>query len=79
MKILIVSDEESRFIWDWFDKERFKDIELIISAGDLKAAYLEFLVTMIPAPLFYVPGNHDKIFRKHPPEGCIDIGGQIIS
>ena len=60
MKILVVSDIESKFIWDHFDPERFRDVKMIISCGDLSARYLSFLVTMIPCPLFYVPGNHDK-------------------
>ncbi|TYP79684.1 hypothetical protein [Paenibacillus methanolicus] len=51
MKILIVADEESQYIWDHFDPERFKDVELILSCGDLKAAYLSYLVSMIHAPL----------------------------
>jgi predicted phosphodiesterase len=73
MKILLVSDEECSYIWDYFDAERFKDIELIISCGDLKADYLSFLVTMIKAPLFYVPGNHDGKYDVKPPEGCESI------
>ena len=77
MKILAVADTEDKFIWDYFDKEKFKDVELIISCGDLKANYLEFLVTMIPAPLLYVHGNHDEIYYKEPPEGCIDIDGKV--
>lgn len=36
MKILVVSDEKSTYIWDYFDASKFKDIELIISCGDLK-------------------------------------------
>ena len=79
MKILIVSDQENTYIWDHFDKEKFKDIELIISCGDLKASYLSFLVTMIPVPLLYVPGNHDIKYLQAPPEGCIDIDNQIIT
>lgn len=79
MKILIVSDQENTYIWDHFDKEKFKDIELIISCGDLKASYLSFLVTMIPVPLLYVPGNHDIRYLQAPPEGCIDIDNQIIT
>ncbi len=70
MKILLVSDREEPYIWDYFDRERFKDIELILSCGDLKAEYLSFLVTMIKAPLFYVPGNHNKNYLRFPPEGC---------
>ena len=79
MKILIVSDIESTYIWDFFDREKFKDIELIISCGDLKASYLSFLVTMIPAPLFYVPGNHDVKYIDNEPEGCINIDNQVVT
>ena len=73
MKILIVSDVENRYLYDNFNKENFKDIELIISCGDLKRHYLEFLVTMLNVPLLYVPGNHDDAYDKDPPIGCIDI------
>lgn len=78
MKILVVSDEESKYIWDHFDPERFKDIELIISCGDMNAKYLSFLVTMIPAPLYYVHGNHDKGYEKNPPYGCVCIDGKLV-
>ena len=37
-----------------------------------------FLVTMIPCPLFYVPGNHDKKYEREPPEGCVNIDGRVI-
>ncbi|MCM0646844.1 metallophosphoesterase [Clostridium swellfunianum] len=79
MKILLVSDEENPYIWDFFQPEKFKDIELIISCGDLKADYLSFLVTMIKAPLFYVPGNHDTKYLNNPPEGCESIDGRLIN
>ncbi|SFJ80106.1 Predicted phosphoesterase [Paenibacillus sp. UNC496MF] len=78
MKLFIVSDEESAYIWDHFDPERFKDIDLIISCGDLKAAYLSFLVSMLPVPLFYVHGNHDATYKTHPPEGCECIDGRLV-
>lgn len=68
MKILVVSDEENTYIWDYFERSRFADIDLIISCGDLKAEYLSFLVTLIKAPLFYVHGNHDERYLKNPPE-----------
>jgi Icc-related predicted phosphoesterase len=77
MKLLLVSDREEPYIWDYFDRERFSDIEMIISCGDVKAEYLSFLVTMIKAPLFYVPGNHNESYMKNPPEGCISIDGRL--
>lgn len=73
---MFIADEESKFFWDFFDKETFKDIDLIVSAGDLKASYLSFLVTMTPAPVLYVCGNHDK-YDVTPPEGCICIEDDI--
>lgn len=78
MKILLVSDIESPYIWDNFQPERFSDIDLIISCGDLERDYLSFLVTMIKAPLFYVSGNHDADFKNHPPEGCDSIDGMFV-
>ena len=75
MKLLVVSDVESKFIWDHFDREYFRDVGLIISCGDLSANYLSFLVTMLPCPLLYVPGNHDKRYAVAPPLGCSDIDG----
>lgn len=77
MKILLVSDKEEPYIWDYFDRERFADVELILSCGDLKAEYLSFLVTMIKAPLLYVHGNHNTDYLKNPPEGCISVEDRI--
>lgn len=79
MRILAVSDKESQYIWDYFDAERFKDIDLVISCGDLKSEYLSYLVTMIKAPLFYVHGNHDTEYKESPPEGCTCIDGKLVS
>ena len=79
MKILLVSDHEEPYIWDYFDRERFKDIELVLSCGDLKAEYLSFIVTMIKAPLFYVPGNHNASYIRNPPEGCVSADGTLLT
>lgn len=77
MKLLVMADEESKFIWDHFDPEAFRGVEMVISCGDLKADYLSFVATMLPVPLFYVPGNHDKRFKTEPPEGCISVDGEV--
>lgn len=80
MKILVVSDNELRELWDFWDSagsKRLEGVDLILSAGDLKPAYLEFLVTMTGVPLLYVRGNHDGIYDERPPEGCIDIDGKV--
>lgn len=78
VKVLLVSDVEDSYIWDHFDHERFKDIELVISCGDLKADYLEYIANMIKAPVLYVNGNHDTRYLEKPPGGCIPIDDKIF-
>ena len=77
MKILAVADEESRFLWDFYEKEKLKDIQLILSCGDLDAEYLSFMATVTSVPVLYVRGNHDDKYMDKAPEGCICIENQI--
>ncbi len=79
LKALVVADHESEYIWDYFDARAFQGVDVIISCGDLKASYLSFLVTMIPAPLLFVRGNHDESYADAPPEGCIDLEEKPIT
>lgn len=79
MKILLIADEESKIYWDFFKKEQFEGIDLIISCGDLKPEYLSFLATMTAVPVLYVRGNHDDKYEKYPPEGCICIEDRIYN
>jgi predicted phosphodiesterase len=79
MKILMVADQENNYIWDHFESSKFKDIELIISSGDLKNDYLSFLVTMLGVPLYYVTGNHDLAYSKNPPGGCDCIDDKLVT
>lgn len=78
MKILVVSDEESPALWDYYTPGRLREFDLIISCGDLKSQYLQFLVTMARCPLLYVPGNHDDHYETQPPEGCDCIDDAIV-
>ncbi|MCP4670976.1 MAG: metallophosphoesterase, partial [Desulfobacula sp.] len=55
-----------------------KQIDLILSCGDLPAEYLTYLVTVFNVPLFYIRGNHDTSFEINPPQGCVDIHGKIV-
>ena len=78
MKILVLADIESKYLWDHFKKEYLEDIDLIISCGDLKASYLSFLATFTSAPVLYVHGNHDGGYNRKPPEGCVCIDDKVI-
>ena len=77
MKILAIADEESPYLWDYFEKSKLEGIDLIISCGDLNPRYLSFLATFTTAPVLYVHGNHDVKYERIPPEGCICIEDSI--
>ncbi|MGN0297840.1 MAG: metallophosphoesterase [Lachnospiraceae bacterium] len=77
MKILVISDEESKYLWDFFEKSKLEGIDLIISCGDLAPQYLSFLATFTTAPVLYVHGNHDECYNETPPEGCICIDDDL--
>ena len=79
MKILLLADEESSYLWDYYRPGMLKDTDLILSAGDLKASYLSFLVTMANRPLLYVHGNHDASYAYRPPEGCDCIEDSLVT
>ena len=78
MRILLVSDTESEYIWDHFEAERFEGVDLIISCGDLKSDYLSYIATVIHAPVFYVHGNHDTEYIDNPPGGCDSIEDKLV-
>lgn len=58
-------------------RRRYKDIELIVSCGDLPAVYLEFITSILNVPLFYVRGNHDERYTQTPPGGD-NLHGRLI-
>lgn len=78
MKILAIADEESQYLWDYFEKSKLEGIDLIISCGDLEPTYLSFLATFTSAPVIYVHGNHDEKYKKVSPDGCICIEDDIF-
>ena len=59
MKVLAVSDEESKLLTEYYCENNLDDIDMILSVGDLPYCYLETIKTNLKKPLFYVKGNHD--------------------
>lgn len=78
MKILVVSDSESKRIWDYYQPGMLDCYDLILSCGDVSPDYLSFLVTMSKAPVVYVHGNHDALYDVKPPQGCISADGKLL-
>lgn len=78
MRILAISDEPSQKLWGSRCREALEGVDLILSAGDLPPSYLSFLTCFTSAPVIYVHGNHDDIYEKKPPEGCLCADGRIL-
>lgn len=78
MKILTISDQEEKYLWDYYKPGHLDGIDLMLSAGDLDPRYLRFLVTMAKCPLLYVHGNHDKCYEVITPDGCDCVEDQIF-
>ncbi|MCS7055840.1 MAG: metallophosphoesterase [Thermoflexales bacterium] len=72
MKILAVSDEIVSWIHSPQLAERCRDVDIVLSCGDLPNDYLEYIATMLGKPCFYVHGNHDCSDRRGP-EGWINL------
>lgn len=66
-------------MYEYFDQKRYSDIDLILSAGDLRPEYLSFLVDMLNKRCYYVRGNHDVVYDVEPPLGCMDIDGKVVN
>lgn len=79
MKLLLLADEESKYYWDFFEKEKLDGIDLILSCGDLAPQYLSFLATFAKVPVLYIKGNHDYCYDQTPPDGCICIDDDIYN
>jgi uncharacterized protein len=59
MKILCISDQIDPLIYSQRMRERYRDIDLVLSAGDLPPEYLGFITSMLNVDLGFVAGNHD--------------------
>ena len=77
-RVMCIADEEDTLLYSDYAKRGLEDIDFIVSCGDLKPEYLEFLVTLSNKPLYYVKGNHDGRYDKDPPGGCICIDDDVI-
>ena len=83
MKILALSDQVVEQLYSPSIKERFGDVSLVVGCGDLPTFYLEFVVSMLNAPLIHIPGNHDPAAPRSDADlirtGCANnIDGQVV-
>jgi Icc-related predicted phosphoesterase len=85
MKILCVSDKVEEMVYSTRAKDRFNDVDLVISCGDLPYYYLEFITDALRKPVYYVRGNHANKVEytssgpKTEPMGCINLHRHTVN
>ncbi|MCR5047177.1 MAG: metallophosphoesterase [Treponema sp.] len=65
MKILCVSDEIDPFIYNPAVKQLFGDVSAVLCAGDLPMDYIDFIVSSLNKPTYFVFGNHNLTEYKY--------------
>jgi len=84
MNLLAVSDIESSLIYSSQIKKYFSDIDLAFSCGDLSYYYLEYIISSLDIPLYYVRGNHAKFIEygcagpRKSPWGAVDLHRKVV-
>lgn len=86
MKILTISDRVDELLYSPAIKHLCGDVDMVLSCGDVPYYYLEFIVSMLGGPLFYVIGNHaNEVQQRYAPKeewvypaGCENIDGRVV-
>lgn len=84
VRVLSVSDRVEELIYSPNIRQRFNDIAFAISCGDLPYYYVEYIVSALDKPVFFVRGNHAKLLEhsrtgtRDRPSGAIDMHRQVV-
>jgi Icc-related predicted phosphoesterase len=85
VKLLAVADKVVDLLYSPSLVEKYGDVDMVVSCGDLPYYYLEYIVTMLCVPLLYVHGNHDPPveytssgLQLTGPGGCTNVHGRLV-
>jgi Icc-related predicted phosphoesterase len=89
MKILFESDEQDPLVYSDHVVDRYGDVDLVVSAGDLSLKYYEFIISSLNKPFYFIFGNHhveqlrrftNSLFWEDPFTSRFDqaVGGEFL-
>lgn len=84
MQLLTISDEIVPAIYSLNLRQRLPHVDCILSCGDLPYYYIEFVLTTLQVPCFFVYGNHDGTQYLENgeeltgPRGAVNVEGRIV-
>ncbi len=84
MRVLVVSDKVEPMLYSPGVLTRAGDVDMVFSCGDMPFYYLEFIISMLNRPTYYVFGNHGREVeyqsgkgeiwqRKTEPQGAVNF------
>ena len=82
--ILAVSDIVLDSIYSLQIADRFPQVEMVVGCGDLPYYYLEYIISTLNIPLYFVRGNHDPLVEHaesgdhSAPLGAIDLHRRVL-
>lgn len=86
LNLLSVSDRISELVYSPSARARFGETQLALSCGDLPYYYVEFLVSALNVPVFFVRGNHARTIEVtddgsllSAPRGAINLHRRVMN
>jgi hypothetical protein len=90
MRALVISDKVEPVLYSPTINDRIGPVDLVISCGDLPFYYIEFIVSMVNRPAYYVFGNHGREFeyqsgkgdawnRQTAPQGAVNLHKHTVN
>ncbi len=84
MRVLAISDKVEPILYSAAICQRVGEVDLVISCGDLPFYYIEYVVSMVNQPSYYVFGNHGREVeyqggdwrQKTAPMGAMNLHGR---
>jgi hypothetical protein len=82
---LTLSDILIQFIYSPQIRNRFADIELVLGCGDLPYYYLEYIISVLNVPLYFVRGNHANVIEytvggpRKGPLGGVNLHRKVVN
>jgi len=86
MRALVISDKVESILYSAAIHRRVGEVDLILSCGDLPFYYIEYIVSVLNRPCYYVFGNHGREIEyqggdwrpKTEPQGATNLHTKIM-
>lgn len=86
MKILTLADQEVDVLYGPALRDYAEGVECVLACGDLPLDYLDYIISTLNKPLFYVHGNHtqtriDKLTGQTSDavQGAVNVHGRVVN